>query len=253
MRVAGSLPVRKASRNLLPRLSRKTLSSGTARARARAVNLFFRPPLPLAASGSNPAHGRKGHGPGSSHVAQCVSILYLASDPTGAHGAHATGRKMRAWFDVGLFLSGVCGERADMRLTAEQQARAFAAYGVCANQACDRCGKVLAEIHWTRRDMPETYCSRLCRDGVERLNGQCAGCGVDLAGKRCGARWCSDTCRMRNRVKDSANNPKTRIQKIGLTATEINLGYDPTRTALFTDNPKRYHPHSEIARTGQSQ
>jgi hypothetical protein len=105
-----------------------------------------------------------------------------------------------------------------MRLTAEQQARCFAEHGVCAKEACDKCGKVLAEVRWTRRDVPETYCSQLCRDGVERANGKCDGCGVDLAGKRRGARWCSDSCRMRSRIKDSANNPKTPIQNIGLTA-----------------------------------
>ena len=147
----------------------------------------------------------------------------------------------------------VCGERADMRLTAEQQARLLDKYGVCANEACDRCRKVLAEISWTRKDMPEAYCSRLCRDGVERLKGRCDGCGVDLAGKRRGARWCSDTCRMRNRIKDSANNPKTYTQKIGLTGTEIDLGYNPARTALFTDNPKRNRPQCEIAQTGAGQ
>jgi hypothetical protein len=140
-----------------------------------------------------------------------------------------------------------------MKLTTEQQARALEACGVCANEACDECRKVLAEVRWTRRDMPETYCSQLCRDGVERGIGRCDGCGVDLAGKRRGARWCSDTCRMRNRGKDSANNPKTLIQKMGLTETEIDLGYDPTRTTLFTDNPKRNHPQREIARTGAGQ
>src|ERR1700694_1136613 len=140
---------------------------------------------------------------------------------------------MHAWFDTGLWPSRACGERTDMRLTAEQQARVLATHGVCANQACDGCGKVLAEVRWTRRDMPEIYCSRLCRDGVERTNGRCAGCGVNLVGKRRGARWCSDACRMRNRVKDSANNPKTYIQNIELTGTEIDLGYHPTRTALF--------------------
>jgi hypothetical protein len=140
-----------------------------------------------------------------------------------------------------------------MRLTAEQQTRVFTEHGVCANEACDRCRKVLAEISWTRKDMPETYCSRLCRDGVERLKGLCDGCGIDLAGKRRGARWCSDTCRMRNRVKDSANNPKTYTQKIGLTGTEIDLGYNPTRTALFTDNPKRNRSQREIARAGAGQ
>jgi len=140
-----------------------------------------------------------------------------------------------------------------MRLTAEQQATGLGEHGVCANEACDKCGRVLAEVRWTRRDLPETFCSQLCRDGVERGFGRCNGCGVDLAGKRRGARWCSDTCRMRSRVKDSANNPKTYVQKIGLTGTEIDLGYDTTRTALFTDNPKRNRPQREIAPTGAGQ
>jgi len=63
-----------------------------------------------------------------------------------------------------------------------------------------------------------------------------------LQEKRRGARWCSDACRMRSRVKDSANNPKTPIENIGLIAPEIALGYDPTKTALLSDNP------NEIAR-----
>jgi len=140
-----------------------------------------------------------------------------------------------------------------MRLTAEQQKVLLAKYGICANEACDRCHKILAEVRWTRKDMPETYCSRLCRDGVERAKGRCDGCGVDLAGKRRGARWCSDSCRMRRRLKELANRPKTPIQNIGLTAAEIDLGYDPTRTALFTDNPKRNRPQREIGRTGEGQ
>jgi hypothetical protein len=140
-----------------------------------------------------------------------------------------------------------------MRLTAEQRARVFTEHGVCANEACDRCRKVLAEVSWTRKNMSEAYCSRLCRDGVERLKGLCDGCGVDLAGKRRGARWCSDTCRMRKRIKDSAINPKTYTQKIGLTGTDIDLGYDPTKKARFIDNPKRNRPQREIARTGAGQ
>jgi hypothetical protein len=140
-----------------------------------------------------------------------------------------------------------------MRLTAEQQKALLAKYGICVNEACDRCHKILDEVRWTRKHMPETYCSQVCRDGVERAKGRCDGCGVDLAGKRRGARWCSDSCRMRSRVKDSANNPKTTIQNIGLTGTEIGLGYDPTRTALFADNPKRNRPQLEMARTGESE
>jgi len=105
-----------------------------------------------------------------------------------------------------------------MKLTAEQTKRAFELYGVWLNEACDRCGKLLTEVRYTRKDKPETYCSRLCRDGVARFWGCCDGCGVDLAGKRRGARWCSDTCRMRKKIKDSENKPKTPIENIGLAA-----------------------------------
>jgi len=104
-----------------------------------------------------------------------------------------------------------------MRLTAEQ-ATVMAVYGVYANEACDKCGTVLTETRWTRKDRAEAYCSLLCRDGVQRVSGRCVGCSVELIGKRRGARWCSDTCRMRNRVKNSANNPKTPIENVGLAA-----------------------------------
>ena len=104
-----------------------------------------------------------------------------------------------------------------VRLNAEQQKKAFEKYGVWLNEACDKCGKLLAEVRYTRKDRPETYCSRLCRDGVDRMKGRCDGCGVDLSEKRRGARWCSDACRMRKKVKDSPNNPKRPIQNIELT------------------------------------
>jgi hypothetical protein len=58
---------------------------------------------------------------------------------------------------------------------------------------------------------------------------------------------------MRKRIKDSAINPKTHTQKIGLTGTETDLGYNPTRMALFTDNPKRNRPQCEIAQRGAGQ
>jgi hypothetical protein len=103
-----------------------------------------------------------------------------------------------------------------MRLTAEQQAKVLAGYGVWVKEACDRCTKLLAEVRWTRKDLPETYCSQFCRDGIDQVKGRCDSCGVELGGKRRGARWCSDACRMRKKVRDSANKPKTLIQNIGL-------------------------------------
>ena len=88
---------------------------------------------------------------------------------------------------------------ANLRLTAEQQARTFASFGCCVNEACDRCGEVLAEVRWTRKDRPETYCSQLCRDnGLPKLvnDGKCRYCGLTLpSDRRRGAQYCDRTCR----------------------------------------------------------
>ncbi len=86
-----------------------------------------------------------------------------------------------------------------MMLTAEQQASVFEAHGVCVNEACDKCGKVLAEVRWTRKDMPEACCSRLCRDNKASkpvTEGKCRHCGLKLpSGQRKRARYCDRTCR----------------------------------------------------------
>jgi hypothetical protein len=44
-----------------------------------------------------------------------------------------------------------------MRLTAELRTKIFAAHGICVNEACDKCGKVVGEVRWSRRDMPEVH------------------------------------------------------------------------------------------------
>lgn len=52
-----------------------------------------------------------------------------------------------------------------MKLTREQQQRIRELHGICVNEACDRCGQVLAEARFTRKDKPGEWCSRKCRDG----------------------------------------------------------------------------------------
>lgn len=54
-----------------------------------------------------------------------------------------------------------------MKLTSEQQKQIRDKHGICVNEACDRCGHVLAEVRFTRKDEPGEWCSRECRDGVE--------------------------------------------------------------------------------------
>ena len=92
-----------------------------------------------------------------------------------------------------------------MKLSAEQQAAIRERYGVCVNEACDKCGQVLGRVRFTSKDEPGEWCSRECRDGVEaHAPGTCKGCGARLPeGKRRGALYCDDAC------KQNAHRSKT--------------------------------------------
>src|SRR5580700_7609976 len=103
-----------------------------------------------------------------------------------------------------------------MRLSEEQSRRVLRKHGVYFTEVCDRCGTVLGPIRWTIRGDPGAWCSQKCRDGIERRARTCQGCGVSLLGKRKGAHFCSDVCRMRHRVLDRPNKPKTNIQNATL-------------------------------------
>jgi hypothetical protein len=56
-----------------------------------------------------------------------------------------------------------------MKLTGEQQLRIRELHGVGVNEACDKCGKVLAEVRFTIKDQPGEWCSRLCQDGQDQI------------------------------------------------------------------------------------
>jgi hypothetical protein len=77
-----------------------------------------------------------------------------------------------------------------MKLSAEQQAEIRERYGVCVNEACDKCGQVLGWVRFTFKDESGEWCSRECRDGAEaHAPGTCKGCGARLPeGKRRGRR-----------------------------------------------------------------
>lgn len=125
-----------------------------------------------------------------------------------------------------------------MKLSQEQSGQLLLAHGICITEACDRCGKILGHVRWTTRGEPGAWCSQKCRDRIERQAGMCQGCGVSLQGKRKGARFCSDVCRMRQRVLDRPNKPKTKIQNTTLTDTIPRFGYEaPTPMNLCLKSP----------------
>ena|ERR1700726_489451 len=115
-----------------------------------------------------------------------------------------------------------------MQLSEGQSRQLLLEHGVYSLEACDRCGALLGSVRWTTLGELGAWCSQKCRDGIERQAGVCQGCGVSLNGKRKGARFCSDVCRMRQGVQDRPNKPKTNIQNTALTDAIPSFGYGGT-------------------------
>lgn len=53
-----------------------------------------------------------------------------------------------------------------MRIAIEQQRALRRERGDCANEACDRCGRILGAVRYTQRGEPGEWCSEVCRDGI---------------------------------------------------------------------------------------
>jgi hypothetical protein len=120
-----------------------------------------------------------------------------------------------------------------MRLTDEQAHQLLHTHGFYVAEVCDRCGKILGAVRFTRQGDAGAWCSRTCRDGVDHSPTVCRGCGTSLVGKRRGAIYCDRTCRMRTvrkQVHNSANIVNTPIQKAGVTDAISGFGYVKTRT-----------------------
>ena len=54
-----------------------------------------------------------------------------------------------------------------MQISEERQKQLKDDFGICANEACDNCKKILAEVRWTKRNTSGEWCSRECRDGLD--------------------------------------------------------------------------------------
>jgi hypothetical protein len=104
-----------------------------------------------------------------------------------------------------------------MKLTEAQSRELLRSHGIYVTEVCNECRKVLGPVRFTRYGEPGVWCSRLCRDGVERKAGACRSCGASLEGKRKGALFCSDVCRKRQSVEDRRNIAESPIQNKGLT------------------------------------
>jgi len=117
-----------------------------------------------------------------------------------------------------------------MKLSQAQSYALLAKHGSYVSEICDRCGRGIGPVCFTRRGDPGVWCSRKCRDGKEACApGTCKGCGAGLNGKRKQAKYCSDVCRKRQNGQDRRRNPETHIQNKPVTDAILASGYGGSR------------------------
>jgi hypothetical protein len=134
---------------------------------------------------------------------------------------------------------GKCPLGAGMELSATELAH-VRSQGLYLTEKCDGCGKPLNQaLRYTIAGRPEVYCSAPCRDNAffgdrheakkRATPGKCAYCSGSLKGKKRGALYCDDACRMRHsRVREP-----TGIQQVekSRTPTQSNQGLADAKTA----------------------
>src|SRR6267154_2892651 len=129
-----------------------------------------------------------------------------------------------------------------MRLTTELQARVLSEHGLFVTESCDRCGKLLGAVRFTRAGELGVWCSRKCRDGVAHDCCTCQACGASLRGKRRGAKYCSDRCRKRDTAQrpGPANYRGMPAENKRVTGAILASGYGDSRSlqnGLIADKP----------------
>jgi hypothetical protein len=76
-----------------------------------------------------------------------------------------------------------------MKLTREQSQKLVKERGIWITNACDKCGRLLGAVRWTRRGEPGEWCSAECRDGVKaQTKARVAAAQEVIRHKRIGAR-----------------------------------------------------------------
>jgi hypothetical protein len=113
-----------------------------------------------------------------------------------------------------------------MLLTVQQAYELLAEHGVFAREICDKCGRVLGAVRFTRRGDAGVWCSRECRDGADaHAPGTCKHCHATLLpGKRRGSWFCDDACKQAaHRSKPIRQAPET--AGLSVTNTSIYAGF----------------------------
>ena len=124
-----------------------------------------------------------------------------------------------------------------MRLNERQILALQRNHGVWVAEACDRCGRLLGSIRYTRRGEPGEWCSETCRDGsaaVQSRQARRAGRPpLKLSAK-------GRVSHRRKQIREAVNRHRLSVIKNGLQPTDakpltdaiLRFGYLPTKTGI---------------------
>jgi hypothetical protein len=119
-----------------------------------------------------------------------------------------------------------------MKLTPRQAYELLAKHGSYITEVCDRCGKGIGPVRFTRKDDPGVWCSRECRDGKEARQPAtvCRHCRAMLPkAKRRGAAFCDDACKQAAyRQKPALQSP--RKPQLSVTNRSIYAAFSSEKT-----------------------
>jgi hypothetical protein len=118
-----------------------------------------------------------------------------------------------------------------MKLTARQAYELLEKHGSYITEICNRCGKGIGPVRFTRKDDPGIWCSRECRDGKEaRQPATCRHCRAVLPkAKRRGAAFCDDACKQAAyRSKPALQSPRT--ARLSVTNRSISAAFSSEKT-----------------------
>jgi len=157
-----------------------------------------------------------------------------------------------------------------MKLTAQQAYALLEKHGCYITEICDRCGKGIGPVRFTRRDDSGVWCSRECRDGKKATtpiadSRTCLECGVRLKGKRADSQFCSDAHKMRyhrqaaksSTSQNGGNSRNMPIQNTSLTDAQNPGPALPTNQPIEapsrnTEEPSRGPRNGEYARPDEA-
>lgn len=120
-----------------------------------------------------------------------------------------------------------------MMLSAELRERLKGERGICLHELCDRCGRLLDAVRYTRLAQSGAWCSRPCRDGADAHEpGTCKTRKARLPeGKRRGAAYCDDACKQAaHRLRTDVRLSK--ISKLSVTKTPIYTTFSSEKSSV---------------------